>query len=54
MSGNELRMRINKSPERFFVSKKRAYVDAILTATCASSVFTQDMEDIVNFQEVNK
>ena len=36
------------------ISKKRAYVDAILTATCASSVFTQDMEDIVNFQEVNK
>ena len=36
------------------ISKKRAYVDAILTATCASSVFTQDMEDIVNFQEINK
>ena len=36
------------------ISKKRAYVDAILTATCASSVFTQDMEDIANFQEVNK
>ena len=33
------------------MSKKRAYVDAILTATCASSVFTQDMEDIANFQE---
>ena len=33
------------------ISKKRAYVDAILTATCASSVFTQDMEDIVNFQD---
>ena len=36
------------------ISKKRAYVDAILTATCASSVFTQDMEDIANFQEINK
>ena len=36
------------------ISKKRAYVDAILTATCASSVFTQDMEDIVNFQESTK
>ena len=33
------------------ISKKRAYVDAILTATCASSVFTQDMEDISNFQD---
>ena len=33
------------------ISKKRAYVDAILTATCASSVFTQDMEDIANSQE---
>lgn len=33
------------------ISKKRAYVDAILTATCASSVFTQDMEDIANFQD---
>ena len=36
------------------MSKKRAYVDAILTATCASSVFTQDMEDIANFQETAK
>ena len=36
------------------MSKKRAYVDAILTATCASSVFTQDMEDIANFQETSK
>ena len=33
------------------ISKKRAYIDAILTATCASSVFTQDMEDIANFQD---
>ena len=30
--------------------KKRAYVDGILTATGASSIFTQDMEDIANFQ----
>ena len=30
--------------------KKRAYVDAILTATGASSIFTQDMEDIGNVQ----
>ena len=36
------------------MSKKRAYVDAILTATCASSVFTQDIEDIANFQETAK
>ena len=36
------------------ISKKRAYVDAILTATCASSVFTQDMEDIANFQEMKQ
>ena len=36
------------------MSKKRAYIDAILTATCASSVFTQDMEDIANFQETSK
>ena len=36
------------------ISKKRAYVDAILTATCASSVFTQDMEDIANFQDSTK
>ena len=35
------------------ISKKRAYVDAILTATCASSVFTQDMEDIINFQDTS-
>ena len=28
--------------------KKRAYVDSILTATGASSIFTQDMEDISN------
>ena len=32
------------------MAKKRAYVDAILTATHASKVFTQDIEDIVNFQ----
>lgn len=36
------------------MSKKRAYVDAILTATCSSSVFTQDIEDIANFQETAK
>lgn len=28
------------------IAKKRAYVDAILTATGASGIFTQDMEDI--------
>ena len=33
------------------ISKKRAYVDAILTATSASGIFTQDMEDIANFQD---
>lgn len=32
------------------MAKKRAFVDAILTATHASKVFTQDIEDIVNFQ----
>ncbi|WP_269318730.1 hypothetical protein [Anaerovibrio lipolyticus] len=30
--------------------KKRGFVDGILTATGASSIFTQDMEDIANFQ----
>ena len=34
------------------IAKKRAYVDAILTATHASKVFTQDIEDIVNLQLV--
>ena len=34
------------------IAKKRAYVDAILTATHASKVFTQDMEDIVSLQVV--
>lgn len=32
------------------MAKKRAYVDAVMTATGASSIFTQDMEDIANFQ----
>ena len=34
------------------IAKKRAFVDAILTATHASHIFTQDMEDIVNLQIV--
>jgi hypothetical protein len=34
------------------IAKKRAFVDGILTATHASKVFTQDMEDIVNLQIV--
>ena len=34
------------------IAKKRAFVDAILTATHASKVFTQDIEDIVNLQLV--
>ena len=34
------------------IAKKRAFVDAILTATHASKVFTQDIEDIVNLQVV--
>ena len=34
------------------IAKKRAFVDAILTATHASKVFTQDMEDIINLQVV--
>jgi len=34
------------------IAKKRAYVDAVLTATHASKVFTQDIEDIVNLQLV--
>lgn len=35
------------------IAKKRAFVDAILTATHASRVFTQDVEDIVNLQIVS-
>ena len=35
------------------IAKKRAFVDAILTATHASRVFTQDMEDIVNLQIIS-
>ena len=35
------------------IGKKRAYVDAILTATSASGIFTQDMEDIANFQDTS-
>ena len=35
------------------IAKKRAYVDAILSATHASKVFTQDIEDIINLQVVN-
>ena len=34
------------------IAKKRAFVDAVLTATHASHIFTQDMEDIVNLQIV--
>ncbi len=34
------------------IAKKRAFVDAILTATHTSHIFTQDMEDIVNLQIV--
>ena len=34
------------------IAKKRAYVDAILSATHASKVFTQDIEDIINPQGV--
>lgn len=34
------------------IAKKRALVDAILTATHSSHIFTQDMEDIVNLQVV--
>lgn len=34
------------------IAKKRAFVDAILTATHASKVFTQDIEDIINLQVV--
>jgi hypothetical protein len=29
------------------IGKKRAFVDAVITATSASDIFTQDMEDIV-------
>ena len=32
------------------MAKKRAFIDAILTATHSSKVFTQDIEDIVNLQ----
>ena len=34
------------------MSKKRAQVDAILTATAASDIFTQDLEDIVENRKV--
>ena len=34
------------------IAKKRAYVDAILTATHSSKIFSQDIEDIVNLQLV--
>ena len=34
------------------IAKKRAYVDAVLTATHASKVFTQDIEEIANPQVV--
>ena len=34
------------------MAKKRAFVDAILSATHSSHIFTQDMEDIVNLQVV--
>ena len=34
------------------IAKKRAFVDAILTATHASKIFSQDIEDIVNLQLV--
>ena len=34
------------------IAKKRAFVDAILTATHASKVFTQDIEDIISLQVV--
>ena len=33
------------------MAKKRAQVDAILTATAASDIFTQDLEDIVANQK---
>lgn len=32
------------------ISKKRAFCDALLSACSASGLFTQDMEDIANFQ----
>ena len=35
------------------IAKKRAFVDAILTATHASHIFTQDIEDIINLQIVS-
>lgn len=36
------------------MAKKRAHVDAILTATAASDIFTQDVEDMPEFSESNK
>ena len=32
------------------MAKKRSYVDAVLTACHASGVFTQDLEDVANYQ----
>lgn len=36
------------------MAKKRAKVDAVISATRSSGLFTQDMEDIVDVQEVSK
>ncbi|MDY6294864.1 MAG: hypothetical protein SPL45_01005 [Schwartzia succinivorans] len=36
------------------MAKKRSYVDAVLTATGSSFVFTQDVEDIENFSNTAK
>lgn len=36
------------------MAKKRAYVDALLTATGSSGIFTQDMEDISNVSVDNQ
>ena len=36
------------------ISKKRAYVDATITATAASDIFTQDLEDILPEEKTTK
>lgn len=36
------------------MAKKRAYVDGILSATCASDIFTQDVEDFVSEETEKK
>lgn len=58
--GSEWRLfrRLETEPADFYntvlkMAKKRAYVDAILSVTAASELFTQDIEEIVEGEVVN-